>query len=215
MHQHYAHCDCDPKGTDGYGLDFAGDASVLLKVTNIRAQQQQERGGRQNRQEHPGHTQPERHGPQYDQQIIHTPKVAKIIFRACKMQKSLRRIPEGFSYVVLRAGLPAVSVGVDLAQELADGHLKLLVTALDEFLGLVAYLEVRLKLGVLQIVTVACAVSDDRYAEVHRGILEGLPVDGGHGSRYGHTYYRTDLLVLVYPGRAVGVGVVVLAHEHD
>lgn len=38
MHQHYAHCDCDPKGTDGYDLDFAGDASVLLKVTNIRAQ---------------------------------------------------------------------------------------------------------------------------------------------------------------------------------
>lgn len=38
MHQHYAYCDCDPKGTDGYDLDFAGDASVLLKVTNIRAQ---------------------------------------------------------------------------------------------------------------------------------------------------------------------------------
>ena len=76
--------------------------------------------------------------------------------------------PDGIQYRRCLAGLPAVSVGVDLAQELADGYLKLLVTALDEFLGLVAYLEVRLKLGVLQIVTVACAVSDDRYSEIHQ-----------------------------------------------
>lgn len=129
------------------------------------------------------------------------------------MQKSLRSA-EGFSYAV-EAGLPAVCVCVDLLQKLADGNLKLLVASFDELLRLVAYLEVRLKLGVLQIVTVACAVSDDRYSEIHRGILQSLPVDRCHGSRYGHTYYRTDLLVLVYPGRAVGVGVVVLAHKHD
>ena len=41
--------------------------------------QQQERSGRQHRQEHPRHTKPQRHGSQYDQQIIHAPKVTKII----------------------------------------------------------------------------------------------------------------------------------------
>ena len=40
--------------------------------------------------------------------------------------------PDGIQYHRCLAGLPAVSVGVDLAQELADGHLKLLVTALDD-----------------------------------------------------------------------------------
>ena len=97
--------------------------------------------------------------------------------------------PDGIQYHRCLPGLPAVSVSVDLAQELADGHLKLLVTALDEFLGLVAHLEVGLQLRVLQIVAVAGAVSDDRYAEVHRGILEGLPVDRGHGAGHGHTDY--------------------------
>ena len=117
--------------------------------------------------------------------------------------------------MVLRTGLPAVCVCVDLLQKLADGYLKLLVTSFDELLRLVAYLEVRLKLGVFQIMAVTGTVADDRYPEIHCRILQGLPVDGGHGAGHGHTDYRADALMLVYPGSSVGVGVVVLAHEHD
>ena len=69
-----------------------GDALVLLEVPDIRPQlgmrhqpgmqprrplhpaprrQQQERSSRQHRQEHSRHSQSQRHGTQYDQQIIH------------------------------------------------------------------------------------------------------------------------------------------------
>ncbi len=108
-----------------------------------------------------------------------------------------------------------VSTGVNLPEQLAHGGFQLLVATAEHLVVVVADFDIGLQLGVLEVVALRGAVAHDGNAEVEGRVLEGFPIDGGHGAGNGHADQRTELFVAVHPGGAVGVGVVRLADEHD
>ena len=75
--------------------------------------------------------------------------------------------------------LPTVRISINLPEQFTDSDFQLLVPPVHGILRPVPYDEIRLELRIFQIMPVTSTVAYDRDTEIHRRILQGLPVHDG------------------------------------
>lgn len=105
--------------------------------------------------------------------------------------------------------------GVGGAEHLLDGGAELGVLAPELLLGGVVDLNVGLELEVFEPAALAVLHAHLGDAEHYGGVNLALPPHGGHGAGDGSADELAETKFFIGPGEAVGVGIVVLALEHD